>query len=182
MSNENQFTHKSKPTRVINKPFVYLNSAAITLSLFAMICLPLFAFAYWAHPPGEIHPDVILEFKLHFGSSSWTSLALLFLFLTFLLCLIISIILLLHSIGILFLRFPPKKNSLLGFIPSYTALTITVTFTIVFAQYSVIVPWHLSFCFYSSLICSILLMILFLLQMTKKPLFRTSAYIPRIVY
>ena len=160
-------------------PLVYLNSVAIVISFFAMICLPLFPFAVWWHGglPGEVYTPVVVDFGLRFTSSSWFSIATLFLFFTFLLCLVMSIILLLNSIGKVSLRFPPRKIGLLGFIPSYAALTLTVTLTVVFIQYSINRPWHLSFCFYSSLICSLILMLLFIIQLKGESIFRRSAIV-----
>jgi len=160
-------------------PLVYFYSVAIVISFFAMLVLPIFPFAVWSHGglPGENHTDAFVLFLLRFNPSSWFSIATLFLFLTFFLCLVMSIILLLHSVGKVSLRFPPRKIGLLGFIPSYTALTLTVTLAIVFIQYSVNRPWHLSFCFYSSLICSSVLMLFFIIQLKGESIFRRSAII-----
>jgi len=144
-----------------------------------MIVLPLFPFAVWWHTGflNDIHLDVVVDFQLRFTSSSWHSIALLFLFLTFLISLVMSILLLLDSLGKVTLRLPVRKLGLLGFIPSYAALTLTVTLTVVFIQYSTGRPWHLSFCFYSSLICSLILMLLFIIQLNKESIFRRSTII-----
>ena len=160
-------------------PLVYLNSLAIVISFFAMIFLPIFPFAVWWHGglPGESHTDAVVIFQLRFNPASWFSIATLFLFLTFLLCLVMSIILLLHSIGKVSLRLPPRKIGLLGFIPSYAALTLTVSLAVVFIQYSINRPWQLSLCFYSSLICSLVLMLLFIIQLKGESIFRRSAQI-----
>jgi len=160
-------------------PLVYLSSIAIIISLFAMIFLPLNPFAVWWHGgiPGEMHTDVVVEFKLEFTSPSWFSIATLFLFLAFLLCLVMSILLLLYSLGKISLRIPKNKLGFLGFIPSYAALTLTVTLAVVFVQYSSNRPWHFSFCFYSSLICATLLMLLFIFQLNKESFFRRSALV-----
>jgi len=160
-------------------PLVYFNSLAIIISFFAMIFLLLFPFAFWSHNGflGDAHTDAVVEFSLYFTSSSWFSLATLFLFLTFLISLVMSILLLLNSLGKVSLRIPSKKLGFLGFIPSYAALTLTVTLAVVFVQYSYNRPWHLSFCFYSSLICSLVLMLLFIIQLKGESIFKRSAII-----
>ena len=168
---------KSEPVQ--RYPLVYLSSIAIIISFFAMIFLPINPFAVWWHGglPGEAHTDVVVEFKLEFTSPSWFSMVTLFLFLAFLLCLVMSILLLLYSLGKISLRIPSNKLGFIGFIPSYAALTLTVTLAVVFIQYSSNRPWHLSFCFYSSLICATLLMLLFILQLNKESVFRRSALV-----
>jgi hypothetical protein len=168
-----------KTEKLRRNPLVYLNSLAIIISFFAMIVLTLFPFAVWWHSglPGEIYTPVVVDFQLRFTSSSWFSIATLFLFFTFLLCLVMSIILLLNSVGKVSFRFPPRKIGLLGFIPSYAALTLTVTLTVVFIQYSINRPWHLSFCFYSSIFCSLILMLLFIIQLRGESIFRRSEII-----
>ena len=115
-------------------PLVYLNSLAIIISFFAMIVLPIFPFAVWWHGglPGEIYTPTVIDFRLRFTSSSWFSTATLFLFLTFLLCLVMSVLLLLNSLDRLSIKLPVKKLGMLGFIPSYAALTLTITLTVVF--------------------------------------------------
>ncbi len=180
MPNELTKTPLERNTKQIRQnPLVYLNSLAIIISLFAMISLPLFPFALWSHGglPGEMHTDEAVLFKLYFTSSSWFSMATLFLLLTFLISLVMSILLLLNSLGKVSLIIPSRKLGLLGFIPSYASLTFTVTLAVVFVKYSYNRPWHLSFCFYSSLFCSLFLMLLFIIQLRGESIFRRSAII-----
>ena len=163
-----------KTERIRRNPLVYLNSLAIIISFFAMICLPLFPFAVWWY---DNNLPVVRDFGLRFTSSSWFSVATLFLFFLFLLCLVMSVLLLLNSLTKITIRLPMKKLSMLGFIPSYAALTLTVTLTVVFIQYSIDRPWGLTFCFYSSLFCSLILMLLFIIQLKGESIFRRSAIV-----
>ncbi len=177
MDNSSKDLQVEKTEKKQLNPLIYLNSVAIVISFFAMIVLLLFPFAVWWHGglPGEVYTPVVVDFGLRFTSSSWFSIATLFLFLTFLLCLVMSIILLLNSLGKVTLRLPVKKLGLLGFIPSYASQILTITLTIIFVQFSTDRPWHLSFCFYSSLISSIVLMLLFIIQLIGESIFRRSA-------
>jgi len=165
-----------KTKRIPKNPLIYVNSLAIIISFLAMIFLLLFPFAVWWHSGliGEMNTQAVIEFGLEFSLRSWFSLVALFLFLTFLLCLSMSLLLLMDSLGKVTLRLPVRKLGLLGFIPSYAALTLTVSLAVVFVQYSTGHPWSLSFCFYSSLICSLILMFLFIIQLRGGSIFRRS--------
>lgn len=172
-------SHNRNFKQIRNKPFTFINSLAIFISLSALILLLIFPFAVW-ESTGLIW--YLVELKLSFTSSSWLSNSLKLLFFVFFLCLGMSIIFLLDSLGKITIRFPFKRLGLLGFFPSFVAFILTLLLANDFVRHPIYQPKELSVCFYSSLFGSIFLMLLFLLQMTKKPLFKTSAYIPRIVY
>lgn len=169
LTNSSQDGHS---VRASKNPFVYINSLAIFISLVAMIFLVISPFATW-HTHGLITDFV--ELKLRFASSSWSSNSLKLLFFAFLLCLVMSILLLLCSLGKITFRFPSKRLGLLGFIPSFAALIFTLLLVIYFIRHPYYHHLRLSVCFYSSLFSSILLMFLFILQLTKEPIFRSSA-------
>jgi len=166
-----------KTKQIPKNRLIYVNSLAIIISFLAMFFLLLFPFAVWWYGGliGEMNTQVVIEFGLEFSLRSWFSIAALFLFLTFLLCFSMSLLLLLDSLGKVTLRFPVPKLGLFGFIPSYAALSLTVTFAVVFVQYSTGHPWSLSISFYSSIICSLILMFLFIIQLRGESIFRRSA-------
>ncbi len=172
-------SHDRNLKQIRKNPFVFINSIAIFVSLSALILLLIFPFAVW-ESTGLIW--YLIELKLSFTSLSWLSNPLRLLFSVFLLCLGMSIIFLLNSLRKVPFRFPFIKLGLIGFFLSFVAFILTLLLANDFVRHPIYQPRELSVCFYSSLICALLLMLLFLLQMTKNPLFETSANITQIVY
>ncbi len=172
-------SHGQNFKRIRTNPFVFINSLAILVSLTALILLAIFPFAIW-QTCGLL--DDFVDLKLRFATSLWPFNSLKLLFFAFLLCFGMSLLLLLRSLGKVTFRFPSKRFGLLGLIPSFAALIFTLLLTIDFLRHPAYRPLRLSICFYSSLICALLLMFLFILQLTKEPIFRSSALITQIFY
>ncbi|MHA1304604.1 MAG: hypothetical protein ACTSPI_12980 [Candidatus Heimdallarchaeaceae archaeon] len=165
-----------KTEQVPKSPLIFMNSVAIFISFLAMIFLLFFPFAVWWYGGliGEMNTFSVIDFGLEFPLLTWFSTTSLFLFLIFFLCFVMSLLLLLDSLGKITLKLPIRKLGLLGFIPSYAALIFTVTLAAVFVRYSDGHPWGLSFCFYSSLIGSLILILLFIIQLRSESIFRRS--------
>ncbi|NHJ85447.1 MAG: hypothetical protein FK734_08280 [Asgard group archaeon] len=162
----------------IRQPIFYIHIFCILISLFACIAFQLVPFGIWfSSKLPIIQPSELTDVHIDFSSKHWYSNETLFIFFSFFLCFLFSIFILLHSLGIVSIRFPKRRLYLFGFIPAFAAAIFTIMLTIDFIRYSINYNWILANGFLISISCSLILMFIFLLQLRSEPLIRRRAVI-----